>query len=501
MAKSEVFLYILSSFIGGIALGSFFHIPPWLLITAAGLDLAVIAVIFMVRRTLVWFGIFFLILLAGILRYSLYTNPSEPDPHTLMGTPLSLTGIIIEDPIVSSNQKLTVRVESVNHQALPDPPLLLMAVRPYPHFRTGDRIRATGIIKKPEIFKGYDYPAALARKNIYILMTYPSIEKIGEQTSIAVLLSRVRHRFEENIEEVLPEPHAAFLKGLLLGERTTLPQNLVADFSTTGTTHIIALSGYNITILARFFVTVLAWLTVPFFISFWIAACAIVLFVLLAGASASLLRAACMGILVLLAQREGRMYSITNALVFTGALMLLQNPTLLRFDTAFQLSFLATIGLIFIAPMLETFLLRRSLFQKKSNNAGPWNGIRQIFIETVSAQLAVMPILIYVFGRTSLVSPLANILVLIAVPWAMGWGFLTGMLGFISSLLARIVAPVSFVLLSYILTTIELFAKVPGASVDLPAWSVVLLLSLYAVVFFKLKRRAKASVTLGKAVI
>ena len=316
----------------------------------------------------------------------------------------------------------------------------------------------------------------------------------GKGSKIKLFLAKIKNSFENKLDLILSEPHNAFLKGLLFGERESLPADLVLNFQRTGTTHIVALSGYNITLLARFFLIVLLYLTVPYYLSFWVASLAIILFVVMVGASPSVVRAAIMGILVLLAGREGRSYHITNALVFAGALMLWQNPKILRFDAAFQLSFLATLGLVYVSPLLEKLFQRRHS-GLRTEKEHLFLSFKKIFIETISAQFAVLPLLIYLFGQVSLVSPLVNVLILLAVPYVMAVGFAAAASAFIFYPLGQILGWAAWVLLEYKIRIISLFAGLPLAFVQVSGWAWAILIIFYIFllgVFIKMFMRARS---------
>jgi competence protein ComEC len=173
-----------------------------------------------------------------------------------------------------------------------------------------------------------------------------------------------------------------------------------------------------------------------------------------------------MAILVLLASALGRRYDVFRALVFAGTVMVLLNPYLLLFDIGFQLSFMATLGLIVLLPHFETWLVtapRRLV------------ALREFFLATAVTQVAVLPLLIYHIGEVSLVAVAVNVLVLPLVPIAMLLTFLTGLLAFIAPGLAVIVGWVATLTLDVIVGIATAFAVLPFASVvvpPIPAWGV-----------------------------
>ncbi len=513
MTKSRVFLFILLSFIGGIAFGSFIGIPVVVIWILALFPIIGICIGTAKRN---FSGIIACVLclafLAGILRFA-YVEKNRPDLSLVYGEKIAARGVVWEEPRQTEKaEQIKIKITEIDGGFHNLPFFALATVRRYPRYRIGDEVTIRGTLEKPENYSDFDYVSYLARDGIFSIISFPEMEKIGEgkRNALTVYLSKIKRAFEEHIDATLPEPHSAFLKGILLGDRASLPARLVEDFKKTGTTHIIALSGYNISIVGRFLMTGLLLLTVPFYASFWIATAAIIFFVLLAGASASLLRAAIMGILALIAQREGRPYSIRNALVCAGAMMVFQNPYLLRFDAGFELSFLATLGLIYLSPRAENFFerMRSHLYAKiKTQNAddeeeilfdrkmrrkaGFVSWLTHTLAETISAQLAVLPLLIYLFGSVSVISPITNIAVLAAVPYTMAVGFITGALGFITPVLSQLSGWVVWILLHYMLWVIEFFAKFPYASWAVPSWGVIPLFIIYAVAAWHIWKKSE----------
>ncbi len=491
MTKSRIFLWGMLAFVVGVGLRSFIAVP-YVLMWIVGIGAAGAMAIGLVRKhkKSMLGGFFVLVCLAGIIRFDV-AQSNRPDLALLFGRQAAAQGIVAGDPAMSERaQRLKMEITGVDGRAVSPHFFVLTTVRRYPAYALGDELKMEGKMERPENYSDFDYVSYLARDNIFAVMLFPKVEKIaeGKGNPLLLVLSRLKHSFEENINAALPEPHAGFMQGILLGERASLPKDLTDDFKIAGVSHIVALSGYNITIVGRFVTTVLLFLSVPFAISFWLATAAIILFVLLTGAAASVVRAGIMGILVLVAQKEGRMYGMTNALAFAGAAMIFHNPYILRFDTGFQLSFLATMGLVYLSPVVERRIDRILGVQKEKPRLFPF---RQILTETMSAQIMVLPLLISLFGRVSLVSPLTNALVLIAVPYSMAVGFAAGIAGFLWAPLSIVVGWAAWVLLEYQLRIITFFAHIPFASVEVGNWVIVPLLIIYAVIFWRIWEKDK----------
>jgi competence protein ComEC len=261
------------------------------------------------------------------------------------------------------------------------------------------------------------------------------------------------------------------LGGLLLGGKQSLGTDLLSEFQKTGTSHIVVLSGYNIAIVAESIMDALKFL--PKYISFGAGMVGIILFTILSGGGASAWRAAIMVLVALFAKKLNRDFKVSRALGFAVVLMLASNPTLLFFDPSFQLSILATIGLVFVSPFVEPYL----------KNVTEKFGLREILSSTIATQITVLPFLIYNTGIVSLVSLPVNILILGTIPLTMFLGFITGVFGLVSLYLSFIPALFAYCLLWYQLTVVHVGSIVPLGYIKLPAFSVGVLLITYSIIF------------------
>mgnify|MGYP001566331681 CR=1 FL=1 len=474
MSKSRIFLFILLAFSAGVGVRSFVFVPH-ALVWAVGIGAVTVFTLGVLRaRQDTWvIGLCLIVLLTGIFRFDV-NERDRPDVSAWQGKNVEARGIVWEAPRRDGAvQRLKIKTRMVDGVPVDEPFFVMATLRPNPRYYIGDAILFEGVIEMPENFSDFDYISYLARDDIFLVTTFPRAEKIGQDETwrLAVVLAGIKDAFESNIDNALPEPHAAFMKGLLLGERASLPEELIENFRIAGVSHVVALSGYNITIVGASLMSVLLWMTVPFVVSFRIAIGTITLFILMTGAAASVVRAGIMGVLVLVAKKEGRPYHMTNTLAFAAAAMVFHSPYILRFDAGFQLSFLATAGILYLSPHVERWTDR--IVRAKKESYGWGLSVRKIFIETMSAQIMVLPLLIWLFGSVSLASPLANIAVLITVPYAMGAGFAAGMLGFVSPLLGTIAGWGAWVVLEYQLRAIAFFAGIPFASVGVGAWVAV----------------------------
>jgi competence protein ComEC len=278
-------------------------------------------------------------------------------------------------------------------------------------------------------------------------------------------LDRSRLAVEGRIAQLYPEPHASLLIGLLTGTRSTLPPAVLEDFRDTGLTHILAISGYNITLVVTLLSGFFFWL--PLRWRFFPSVLGIIAFTLFTGASSSVVRAAIMGILSLFALQSGRVQTIRLTILWAMFLMLLWNPRYLWDDAGFHLSFLAVIALVEISPLME-FWCRRipDVF-----------GLRSTLQTTLAVQILTTPWICYLFGRLSLIAPLSNLLAPPLVPIAMLTGALSLILHLIMPALGLLMAVPAYLSLSGLLLIAQTLAVIPLASTDLKLSQPLLLIS------------------------
>ena len=279
----------------------------------------------------------------------------------------------------------------------------------------------------------------------------------------------MKTKFVTNLQKTLGEPHAALAAGLVVGEKAALGKDLLNDFRTVGLIHIVVLSGFNITIVAYAMRKLLSFL--PRVWGIVIGGIGIFLFGIMVGGGATVVRSCVMAGIALSADLLRRDYSVTRALALAALLMLIQNPAILLHDTSFQLSFLATLGLILLASPIE----------ERLKFIPDILGMRGIIAATVSTQIFVSPFILYIMGQISIIGVVVNILVLPSIPPTMLAVFLTGASGFVWMPMAQFFGWISHLLLSYELFMVQNFARVPFAAAFVPAFSVWWVVAFYGV--------------------
>jgi competence protein ComEC len=336
----------------------------------------------------------------------------------------------------------------------------------------GDRVEVRGLLEEPKEFetnggRTFDYPGYLQARGIAALLSRAELRESEEGApSILRSLYALKHAFERGLERVMEEPAASLMEGLLLGNKSGLPEPLTQAFIIVGLIHVVVLSGYNIGVVAEW--------TLRFFALFMskrvaLAAVAIiiVLFALMAGGGMATVRACVMGLLAILARYLNRPAAALRALFAAGVLMVLYNPLVLT-DVGFILSFLATFGLITMSPWVESKL-----------QFLPAGGVRSTAATTIAVQLYVLPALLYFTGVLSFVSVPVNVVVLPFVPLAMLLGFVAGVLALAHPYLALLPALAADTLLNAAMSLAAFAAGLPGASATIAAFPVWVALAAY----------------------
>jgi len=326
----------------------------------------------------------------------------------------------------------------------------------FPEYHYGDRVSIEGKINAPEVLSDFDYPAFLKTQHIDALMGFAALKKepphaLSVTEKFFRALFRVRTALESRINLLLPEPHSSLLIGFITGSRSGLSDRIVTEFRVTGTSHIVAVSGYNVTLVLAILSSLLFWL--PIKKRFLPLGLGIVVYMLLTGAGAPVVRASIMGFLGLIALQSNRQSTPRLALLWTAFFMTLIDPLDLWYDPGFQLSFLAVLGITELTPFLNR------VFKKIPTTLG----VRESLIATVAAQIATLPVSALTFRQFSLIAPITNLLVAPMIPLSMASGFLAVLLSLLSFPLGLLVAYCAWAFLQWILLAVHVTSLIPWA--------------------------------------
>ena len=394
------------------------------------------------RRSL---ALFCIAVIFGFVYFQWYGVRQQKQFTVPIGPSLKLTGLVEKVVTKDASQSVDIQLQGDYHG------LIRANVRMYPVVKYGDIVQFSGALQSTA------GPSAeyFAKEGIGAVMKFPKefvVMAHDNGSRIKAGLLAIRGYVEESFTKTLAPEQATLMTGLVLGKSGGFSKEFTEKLKVTGTTHLVALSGFNISII----VTSLLWLS-GFIINrrygVWVCVAVIVGFVVMTGAEASVVRAAVMATIMILAEQSSRMYSVRNAIIAAAFVMVLFNPAILVFDVGFQLSFLALMGIVYLQPAIEQFF-----------KIDPEPGIlewRKNAVASTAAQLAVLPIILTSFGFFSPLSIITNVLLLSFIPYTMALGFFIAFARILSPYLAIVLALPAKLLLGYELAVIDFFAKLP----------------------------------------
>jgi competence protein ComEC len=429
-----------------------------------------------------------LVAMLGALRYPLAPTFGAVDVAFYNGRGVvTVRGVVADEPDVG-DQGTNLRLEA---SRLRDEAgwhdvrgTVLVYVPHYPAYRYGDELEVTGKLETPPEFADFSYRDYLARQDVYAQMRRPRVELVGSDRGnpFWTALYAFKQRAGSVIAALVPEPEASLLTGILLGVDRGIPADLRADFNRTSTSHIIAISGFNISIIAGMLIA-LATRLVGRNRAAPIAIAGVWAYTLLVGASASVVRAAIMGSLYVFATVLGRQAFALASLAVAAFVMTLVSPTML-WDAGFQLSFAATLGLVLFTPPLEAGFeqgLARFIENERAKSIVAM--LNDALIVSLAAQITTLPIIVASFRQLSLVAPLANLLVLPAQPGVMLWGGLATIVGLVALPIAQPIAWVAWLFLTYTTRVVEFLASLPYAAIPVGSFGIELVGAYYLALF------------------
>jgi competence protein ComEC len=341
----------------------------------------------------------------------------------------------------------------------------------------GDIIRVKGSLSLPGVIAGekdrpFDYHLFLLKDGITATIGFAITNKTGEDKGFwfKKSLISIKNYFLDNINQAVAGDSGGLLVGLIIGDKSGISDAVNNIFARVGLSHIIVLSGYNISVVAGILVAGLAFISTT--VS-WVAGfVGIIIFVLMTGASSTAMRAGLMAGVVILAKVLGRQFNFSRALFGAGILMILWNPLTLT-ELSFQLSFLATWSLVLVVPYFEDIVFKKW-------GRGSW---QEILATTLGVQILVMPLLLYKIGMFSLVFIISNLLVLPLIPWIMFLGLVIGSVyGFLPFVLQPLVWFTSLIL-KFILLVAKLLGGLSWSAIAIPSFPIWLLIIIYIGIF------------------
>jgi competence protein ComEC len=445
--RARIFTIWLISFILGSIVAVLFEPAPQIYMFL-GLVLVISSFFIFNRRyffaVIFAVGIFFLSICSFQYKEMSLVHKNE----VISAKQVTIKGVISGIPTVSEfGQTITMNTIRVNN--MPEVAKLKLYAPTFPSFEPGQTLVFETKVKSYQNKKWRlikDNFVGEANLGDYSIVT-------SKRDVIAIIkewLFALRYKFNTVISRSLPSAESGLASGLILGEKALITPEVTRQLQISGTTHIIALSGYNITIILGLFVYLQGRLSR--FANLLVPLLFIISFVVMTGGAASLIRASIMGFMPLIASYLGRENDSFIAILFSATAMIAFNPFLALFDVGFQLSFVALAGMIYLAPIIARLLVTLPKY------------LSVPLSETVGAQVAAAPLLAYYFGSISVISPIANLMILSLVPLGMLIAFLIGLAGVIWQGLANFLAIPGYVILHTINSLVAFFGSLPTAS-------------------------------------
>jgi competence protein ComEC len=470
----NIFVFIWS-FIFGILVSSIIKISPiysvLILIIVLGIYIceklinnSVSKVVFIILLSFSAFGL-------GVLRFGIkdFHIPNSNFEQNV-GMKINLNAVVVSEP-EKREKDMRFVVESEGEK-------ILVSTGLYQNIKYGDEVTVNGKLERPGIIgasdsgREFDYGAYLSKGDIYYTTSFAqvSIESHNNANPVLATLLRVKESFVAKMKDILAEPEASLLAGLLVSGKQALPSSILDEFKNAGVVHIVVLSGYNINVVAQFFAQIFSFLSLR--LAGGASIVGIILFTLMTGATATVVRASIMALIAVSGKLFGRSYSAPRALLVAGFLMLIQNPKILIFDPSFQLSMLATLAMVYVSPTIERLLPRIA--------SAKW-GLGPILVSTISTQIFVLPYLLYSMGNISVIALISNILILAFVPFTMLVGFVSTILAYISTIIALPFTYITHLLLAWILGVANVLGNLSFSSIKVASFPLWMMFSVYLI--------------------
>ena len=402
--------------------------------------------------------------------YTITSRVSSPPDYRENAVYIDVSAIEIEDLLTSDPLAVTRKISGSAR----------VRFAAGTEYHMGEVLRFTGAPLTPSDDERFSYKDYLERQHITTVIYHPrqvSVVDYDRSFSLRASLENIRQGARQIIFSIYPQPESSLLSGILLGLEQDIPGSLKEAYQQSGTAHIIAISGFNMGVLAAAF----AYLFNRFFnryLAALVSGMAIILYTVFVGASPSVVRAAIMAVSAFGGHLVGRRQSGANALAFTAALMCAFNPLLIT-DVSFQLSFAATLGLVLFAEPLGAWAkVRLGRILPETAAARLAEPVSNYLLFTLAAQLLTLPVIAFHFGRVSLVSLLANPLILPVQPPLLILGGISAIAGAVSPLLGKVASLFVWPLAAYSNFIAERFSRLNWGSLAVNAQIALFILAI-----------------------
>lgn len=420
-------------------------------------------ILYFVKSWIGYVALCVIFMCAGMLRGQMtFVTLSRADVRSYIGQKHELVGVVQGTPFWNDDKLYEFYIQDVRLDGQKISGLVKIKTLSSGIFE-GQTVRVNGKLGR-----------ALGRANAQVW--YADVATVK---SIPTLPVRIKRTMQQGLERSLSPIAASFASGLLFGGSSQLSDDVRQATQQTGLTHIVAVSGFNLTIITALALT---FLRGRLRLKTIVPILALVgFYVLMTGATSSVIRAAVMTALVLIVGTQSKKLSVGLALAATIFAMTVWSPAFLYSDLSWQLSVLALAGVVFLAPV----------FMSKS--PGRFQLLWELFAVSLAAHLATAPLITHVFGSFSLVAPLANVIILPFIPIAMLASFLVAAFGTLALPFSGIIASVVNWFLLTILQTIQVLARIPNASMNIAMSNFAMWVSFVGLGVFMLFGARRAS--------
>lgn len=392
---------------------------------------------------------------------------------------ITVVGIVDQSPIYKPGKQLVrVRPELINDSNIPTTTRDIIATfSDLEHFAVGDQVVISGMFKVRSDFKSSNnrivqYRLMSYSRGIAGDIAFPKLERlVPDHNNIGNIFVSIKKKFTETLHNLFITPASGLLSGIIIGDTSMLDNNLLDVFRAVGLIHIVVLSGYNITLVANFFIRIFA--PLGYYRRLIAAMVALVFFIVVVGISQTALRAGIMALCAFAARYYIRPYAVSRGIFLALLIMVWMSPYALLFDLSLQLSFLATFGIVYVFPLIS-----KKFPNMVESNTG------EILLQTVAVNIMTLPIIIYQMGYFSLVSFPINVLVLGFIPGITIGGFVAVFMGMIFPLIGKIIAYPVQLIIDAIIQISKWTAVHDPFTLSFSSFSVYWLLGTYILLLF-----------------
>ena len=443
----QIILFALSFMLGVILAANYNFRFSWLIVITA---IVILLLTYFYTSKLGYIMIIVAAILFGITRYEFWYTHQTTSVNVLADQKVVITGEIKGEPSWDQYHMYVFYIDTVQSNNTQYSGLIRVKSTTG-IAREGQSVQVSGKAKE-----------SLGKASI--LISYADVKVLNYSQPFII---RTKETFLKGLQNTLSKNSAAFIAGTLIGSRSSLPKSLQDLLSNVGLSHVIAVSGYNLTILVALLSSVFGkkWRWGGLVVSLWV----ILGFVMVSGANAAIVRAGIMSTVFLIARFYGKRVNLIVCMALTGVMMVAINPANLLSDIGWQLSFASLFGIATLGPKFEQILPTRP----------SW--LNEVLSVTLSAQLATAGIIAYNFGSLSLIAPLANCIVMPTIPVIMAYGTFVAFLGVIIPSIGGIIARPLDMLVSVIFDFLRYLQHFSWASIHLSNFSTTAVILYYSV--------------------